>query len=91
VHQAYAATATVDCSQTAVQAALDAGEVATGQVLSSQGNLTFAAIAKDGDYGQPQNIPSDVFSLAVFNSSNVAIKQITAAPLGGGNLVVHNR
>lgn len=64
--------------------------VVTGQLLSSQGNLTFTATATDGDYGQPQNIPSDAFSLSVFNSSNQVIKQITATPLGGGNLVVHN-
>jgi hypothetical protein len=64
--------------------------VATGQVLSSQGNLTFTATAKYGDNGQPQNIPSDAFSLSVFDSSNTVIKQVVATPLGGGNLVVHN-
>lgn len=64
--------------------------VATGQVLSSQGNLTFTATAKDGDYGLSQNIPSDAFSLSVFNSSNQSIKQVASTPLGGGNLAVHN-
>lgn len=64
--------------------------VATGQVLSSQGNLTFTATAKDGDYGQSQNIPSDAFSLSVFDNSNQSIEQVATTPLGGGNLVVHN-
>jgi hypothetical protein len=63
--------------------------VATGQLLASQGNLTFTATAKDGDYGLSQNIPSDAFSLSVFNGSTT-IRQVTATSLGGGNLVVHN-
>jgi len=55
--------------------------VATGQVLSSPGNLTFTATAKDGDYGLSQNVPSDGFSLSVFNSSNQVVKQFNAMPL----------
>lgn len=64
--------------------------VTTSQVLFSQGNLTFTATARDGDYGQPQNVPSDAFSLSVFDGNNTAIKQVVATPLGGGNLVLHN-
>jgi len=64
--------------------------VATGQVLYSQGNLTFIATATDADYGLSQNTGSDAFSLSVFTSTNQAIKRVTATPLSGGNFVVHN-
>ena len=64
--------------------------MATGQLVSSQGNLTLTATAKDGNYRQSRNIPLDAFPLWVFNSINTAIEQVTSTPLRGGNLVVHN-
>jgi len=58
--------------------------VASGQQLYSQGNLTFIATVRDGDYGLSQNISSDAFALSVFNSSNQALKQVNWLSMAEG-------